>query len=64
MIANQSIVQDFSGACQLQIPSGLGGAGDQAQVVWDHLHHGGRGRIWSRHPNLLPAAASAAAAQP
>lgn len=64
MIANRSMVQDFSGACQLQILSGLDGAGDQTQAVWDPLHHGGRGRVWSCHLNLQPAAASAAVAQP
>lgn len=66
-IAHQSMVRDFSGACQLQILSGLDGARDQPQAVWDPLHqvhHGGRGRVWSCHLNPQPAAASAAGAQP
>lgn len=65
--AHQSTVQDFSGACQLQIPSGLDVAGNQPQEVWDPLHqfhHGGREKVWSCHLNPLPAAASAAGAQP
>lgn len=66
-IAHRSMVRDFSGACQLQILSGLDGAGDRPQAVWDPLHqvhHGGRGRVWSCHLNPQPAAASAAGAQP
>lgn len=55
------MVQEFSGAGQPQILPGLDGAGDQPRAVWDHLHHGGRGRVWSCHLNPLPAAAASAA---
>lgn len=67
LTAHQSTVQGFSGACQLQILSGLDVAGNQPQAVWDPLHqfhHGGRGKVWSCHPKPQPAAASAAGAQP